>query len=36
MTPNSNLRWLHDAGVSIWLDTISRELLDSGDLAALV
>ena len=25
---------LHDAGVSIWLDTLSRELLDSGDFAA--
>jgi transaldolase len=36
MTPNSNLRRLHDAGVSIWLDTISRELLDSGDFAALI
>ena len=36
MTPNPNLRRLHDAGVSIWLDTISRELLDSGDFAALI
>jgi transaldolase len=36
MTPNSNLRRLHDAGVSIWLDTISRELLGSGDFAALI
>jgi len=33
---NANLRRLHDAGVSIWLDTISRELLDSGDFAGLV
>jgi transaldolase len=36
MTPNPNLRRLHDAGVSIWLDTISRELLDSGDFARLI
>jgi transaldolase len=36
MTPNPNLRRLHDAGVSIWLDTISRELLDSGDFAGLI
>ena len=26
---------LQEAGVSIWLDTLSRELLDSGDFAAL-
>jgi transaldolase len=26
---------LHDAGVSIWLDTLSRELLDSGTFASL-
>jgi transaldolase len=32
----SSLRALHDAGVSIWLDTLSRELLDSGRFAALV
>ena len=25
---------LHDAGVSIWLDTLSRELLESGEFAA--
>jgi transaldolase len=36
MTPNATLRQLHEAGVSIWLDTISRDLLDSGDFAALV
>jgi transaldolase len=36
MTPNANLQALHDAGVSIWLDTISRELLDTGDFAALI
>jgi len=27
---------LHDAGVSIWLDTLSRELLETGAFAALV
>ena len=27
---------MHDAGVSIWLDTLSRELLESGEFAALV
>jgi transaldolase len=27
---------LHDAGVSIWLDTLYRELLDSGAFAALI
>jgi len=32
----SRLQALHDAGVSIWLDTLSRELLDSGDFAALI
>ena len=30
------LQALHDAGVSIWLDTLSRELLDGGELARLV
>jgi transaldolase len=30
------LRRLHDAGVSIWLDTLSRELLDSGAFARLI
>ena len=29
-------RALHDAGVSIWLDTLSRELLDSGAFATLI
>ena len=28
----NRLQALHDAGVSIWLDTLSRELLDSGAL----
>ena len=32
----NRLQELHDAGVSIWLDTLSRELLDSGDFAALI
>jgi transaldolase len=32
-----NRLWqLHDAGVSIWLDTLSRELLDSGAFAELI
>ena len=30
----NRLEQLHDAGVSIWLDTLSRELLDSGDVRA--
>jgi transaldolase len=32
----SRLQQLHDAGVSIWLDTLSRELLNSGGFAELV
>src|SRR6476469_9625561 len=36
MAPNTNLQRLHDAGVSIWLDTLSRELLDSGEFAELI
>jgi len=32
----SRLQALHDAGVSIWLDTLSRELLESGELQALI
>jgi transaldolase len=32
----NRLRQLQEAGVSIWLDTLSRELLESGDFAALV
>jgi transaldolase len=35
MTIN-RLQRLHDAGVSIWLDTLSRELLDSGAFAELI
>jgi len=33
MPPNPNLERLHHAGVSIWLDTLSRQLLDSGEFA---
>jgi transaldolase len=33
---NRNLRRLHGAGVSIWLDTLSRQLLASGDFASLI
>lgn len=32
----NRLEQLHDAGVSIWLDTLSRELLDSGAFARLI
>ena len=32
----NRLEQLHEAGVSIWLDTLSRELLDSGAFAALI
>jgi transaldolase len=32
----NRLEQLHAAGVSIWLDTLSRELLDSGDFATLI
>ncbi len=30
------LQQLHDAGVSIWLDTLSRELLDTGAFGRLI
>jgi transaldolase len=36
MAPNPNLQRLHEAGVSVWLDTLSRRLLQSGDFAMLV
>jgi transaldolase len=36
MALNPNLKRLHDAGVSIWLDTLSRQLLDSGEFASLI
>jgi len=32
----NRLQQLHDAGVSIWLDTLSRELLETGALASLI
>jgi transaldolase len=32
----NRLEQLHDAGVSIWLDTLSRELLDTGAFGALI
>jgi transaldolase len=32
----SRLEQLHAAGVSIWLDTLSRDLLDTGAFAALI
>jgi transaldolase len=32
----NRLQHLHDAGVSIWLDTLSRELLESGEFQQLV
>jgi transaldolase len=32
----TRLQLLHDAGVSIWLDTLSRELLDSGEFDRLI
>jgi len=32
----NRLQALHDAGVSIWLDNLSRELLDSGAFATLI
>jgi transaldolase len=36
MAPNPRLQGLHDAGVSIWLDTVSRDLLDSGQFGELI
>ena len=32
----NRLARLRDAGVSIWLDTLSRELLEKGELARLI
>src|ERR1700694_3312081 len=32
----NRLQRLHDAGVSIWLDTLSRELLETGKFAQLI
>jgi transaldolase len=36
MAPNPNLQRLHEAGVSIWLDTLSRQLLEGGEFKALM
>ena len=36
MGVNSKLRELHASGVSIWLDSLSRGLIESGEFAALV
>jgi transaldolase len=36
MAPNPNLQRLREAGVSIWLDTLSRELLETGEFAGLI
>ena len=36
MTMNPNLQKLREAGVSIWLDTLSRDLLESGGFAELM
>ncbi|QUH01681.1 transaldolase [Saccharopolyspora erythraea] len=36
MTTNSNLEALSDAGVSIWLDDLSRKRINSGNLAELI
>ena len=32
----SRLQQLSDAGVSVWIDSLSREMLDSGELASLM
>jgi hypothetical protein len=34
--PISRLRTLHEQGVSVWLDDLSRALLDSGTLERYV
>ncbi|GAB2754401.1 transaldolase [Salinifilum aidingensis] len=36
MTSNANLTALSEAGVSIWLDDLSRQRIDSGNLAELI
>ena len=33
---NPNLQALHDAGVSIWLDDLSRKKIQSGELQTLI
>jgi transaldolase len=36
LAPNPNLQRLRAEGVSIWLDTLSRDLLDTGGFAELI
>lgn len=36
MAPDANLHRLHEGDVSIWLDTLSRQLLQSGEFTALI
>src|SRR3989440_4095081 len=36
VAPNPNLERLREAGVSIWLDTLSRDLLETGEFERLV
>jgi transaldolase len=36
MAPRPNLQRLHEAGVSIWLDTLSRQLLYGGEFGARI
>lgn len=36
MSSNSNLRALSEAGVSVWLDDLSRQRITSGNLAELI
>jgi transaldolase len=36
VAPNPRLEQLHEAGVSIWLDTLSRQLLSTGSFAELI
>ena len=36
MADTTRLQELSDAGVSVWIDSLSREMLDSGQLAALM
>ena len=36
MTQNEKLAELSAAGVSVWLDDLSRDLISSGDLAELI
>ncbi|MGH3639304.1 MAG: transaldolase [Mycobacterium sp.] len=36
MTQNANLKKLSEAGVSVWLDDLSRDRIESGNLAELI